>query len=304
MQKPKVIFFGNERLATGVSTTAPTLQALVTAGYPVAAVVSHNEATTSRKLRTLEIAEVAKAHTIPVLLPEKPALIIEQLQAYQAEVGVLAAYGKIVPQSVIDIFPHGIINIHPSLLPKHRGPTPLESVILKGETETGVSVMGLVKAMDGGPVYAQARVALTGSETKQELADKLLGLGSGMILEVLEQIFSGTAKPLPQDDDQATFDELINKEDGLLDFNKPALQLEREVRAYIEWPKSRTIIAGKEVVITLAHVEGGSGEPGQIWKDGKKFGFYTTDGIFVIDELKPAGKGIMSAEAFLAGYAI
>ena len=147
----KVIFFGNERLATGVTTTAPTLRALIAAGYELVAVVSHYEQANSRTSRDLEIAAVAKEQNIPLLLPNKPSEIFEQLKSFNADVGVLVAYGKIIPQSIIDIFHKGIINIHPSALPMHRGPTPVESVMLNGESFTAVSVMQLVSAMDAGP---------------------------------------------------------------------------------------------------------------------------------------------------------
>lgn len=302
MSKARVVFFGNERLATGVTSPAYTLLSLIEAGYDIAAVVSHNEATASRKQRALEVAEVAKPHGIPVLLPAKPADIRDQLVALQADIGVLAAYGKIVPQSVIDIFPHGIINIHPSDLPKHRGPTPVESVILSGEPTTAVSVMRLVKAMDAGPVYGRAEFVLSGTETKQELADRLLDIGGSMITELLPGIIDGTLMAAPQLESAATYDSLITKDDGLLDFGKPAVRLEREVRAYAEWPKSRTMVGDKEVVITKAHIIDGRGTTGELWRDSKEFGFYTSDGILVIDILKPAGKGEMSAAAFLAGY--
>jgi len=272
-------------------------------------VVSHNEATASRKVRQLEVAAVAEEHGIPVLLPARPADIREQLESYGAGIGVLAAYGKIVPESIIDLFPHGIINIHPSLLPKHRGPIPLESVILNGERETGVSIMQLVKAMDAGPVFGQTIIELRGDESKQELADTLLDAGGRMVVELLPDILAGKAAAMPQDDGAATYDELIRKEDGALDFSKPAAQLEREVRAYLGWPGSTATAAGKEVVITAAHAltetalgSGASGKPGSIWRDGKQFGFYTSDGILAIDSLKPAGKGDMEAASFLAGY--
>jgi methionyl-tRNA formyltransferase len=155
----KIVFFGNERLATGVTTTAPTLQALIDAGYEVCAlVVAQNQSGASRKARKLEVAEIAEQHGIPVLVPAKLDDIAGQLKDYGAEIGILVAFGKIVPQAILDIFPHGIINIHPSLLPKHRGSTPIESAILFGENETGVSLMQLVQKMDAGPVYAQETV--------------------------------------------------------------------------------------------------------------------------------------------------
>lgn len=297
-----IVFFGNERLATGVATSAPTLTALIEAGFNVVAVVSHNEDTASRKPRPLEVADVAKKHNIPVLLPSKPSEIIEQLKAYEPAAGVLVAYGKIVPQSVIDIFPAGIVNIHPSLLPLHRGPTPLESVILDGSKTTGVSLMRLSKEMDAGPVYAYSEYDLIGSETKQQLANELIELGSAMVVSLLPRIITGEVKGKPQDDTEATYDKLIKKEDGVLDWQKPAVRLEREVRAYAEWPKSRTILGGHAVIVTKAHVVVGVGEPGKIWKDGNKLGFYTSKDIFAIDSLKPAGKGEMSITAFLNGY--
>lgn len=308
--KPSIVFFGNERLATGVNTTAPTLQALIDAGYDIKAVVSNYERGTSRNARELEIKEVADKHGIPVLLPEKPADIIDQLESFEAEAAVLVAYGRIVPQSIIDMFPKGIINIHPSLLPLHRGPTPIESVILDGSRVTGVSVMQLVKAMDAGPVYGQSEVALTGQETKQELADQLLEIGGKMVIELLPGILDGSIAAKPQDDSAATYDKMINKEDGKLDFNKPAEQLEREIRAYTEWPKSYGVLAEREVIITKAH----NGEPraedrglrtetGKVFQtETKELAVQTGEGLLIIDALKPAGKNEMTAKEFLAGY--
>ncbi len=302
----RIVFFGNERLATGVQTTAPTLQALITAGYEVAAVVSNYEQATSRSKRDLEIAEVAKAHKIPLLLPKSPLEIKQQLADYKTEVAVLVAYGKIVPEEIINLFPKGIVNIHPSLLPKHRGPTPIESVILEGALETGVSVMRLVKAMDAGPVYGQSVLPLTGTETKQLLADKLLEIGSAMVVELLPGILDGTIVALPQDDTRATYDKLISKDDGLIDWTKPAVQLEREIRAFIEWPKSRTTLAGFEVIITGAHVEKLPADKqlpaGSVSIQEKQLVVNTGEGTLVLEKLKPAGKAEMTAQAFLAGY--
>jgi methionyl-tRNA formyltransferase len=307
----RIVFFGNERLATATPTDAPTLRALIAAGYEIAAVVSHQSESRSRDTRQLEIATVAAEHDIPLLLPEKPAEILEQIRSYQADIGVLVAYGKIVSQSVIDVFPHGIINIHPSLLPLHRGPTPIESVILDGASETGVSVMQLVWAMDAGPVYGQRRLELDATETKHDLAARLLAMGGELVVELLPAILDGTSKPVAQDDGSATYDNLIQKDDGILDFTKPAVRLEREIRAYQDWPKSRTTLLDKEVIITAGHVLPPATDPetasiapppGTIWRQDAELGICTGDGILVIDRLKPSGKNEMSASSFLAGY--
>jgi methionyl-tRNA formyltransferase len=157
-----LVFFGNERLLTGLaSTDAPILSGLIDQGYNVAAVVAHYNESKSRDKRPLEVAAIAEEHDIPVLLPDGPADIYDQLAAFHADAAVLVAYGRIVPQNIIDLFPLGIINIHPSLLPKYRGSTPIESAILNGDTTTGVSIMSLSAKMDAGPVYDLVEIPLS-----------------------------------------------------------------------------------------------------------------------------------------------
>jgi methionyl-tRNA formyltransferase len=304
---PKIVFFGNERLATGVTTQAPTLQALIEAGYSIAAVVIAQEsaASQSRKARPLEIAIVARDHGIPVLAPTKLSDIKADLAAFGASVGVLVAFGKFVPPSIINLFERGIINIHPSLLPKHRGPTPLESVILDGDHETGVSLMQLVAAMDSGPIVAQETLLLRGDETKQALADQLLGLGKDMLIQYLPAILDGSIQAYTQAANQAQYDQRLTKDAGKLDdeaWQRPAAELERQIRAYAGWPRSRTKIGATDVIITRAHVVSGRGSPGTLWLDNKSVGIHAQDDVLVIDSLIPAGKKEMSATAFLAGY--
>ncbi|MBC7708265.1 methionyl-tRNA formyltransferase [Polaromonas sp.] len=302
----KLVFFGNERLATGVQTTAPTLQALIAAGYEIMAVVIAQEsAGKSRTNRPLEVGAIAEAHGIPVLLPAKLSDIHEQLNSYQAEAGVLVAFGKLVPQAIIDIFPRGIINIHPSLLPAHRGSIPLEAAILAGETETGVSLMQLVRAMDAGPVYAQTAVQLNGKETKQALADQLLALGGDMLLANLLAILNGSLEPQPQSETGATYDQRLSKDAGTLgpgEWNRPAYEIERMIRAFSGWPRVRTQIANTDIIITAAHVAPGKSAPGTIWTGDRQFGMHAKDSVLVIDSLIPAGKKEMSGSALLLGY--
>ncbi len=303
MDPARLVFFGNERLATGVASTAPVLQALVAAGYEVAAVVvSQNDPTQSRKTRPLEIASVAEQLGIPLLSPTKLTDIKEQLETFGAQAGILVAYGKLVPREVIDIFPRGIINIHPSLLPKRRGSTPIESVILDGIKETGVSLMQLVKEMDAGPVYAQQIVPIKGDETKQALADLLLNVGKDLLLKYLPSILDGNTTSNPQDKLEATYDKQIKKDVGTLEATKPAKQLEREVRAYAGWPRSRVKLGTTEVIVTKAHVADISGTVGTLWLQDKQLGIHCAEGTLIIDALIPPGKKEMSAAAFLAGY--
>ncbi|MFO0781940.1 MAG: methionyl-tRNA formyltransferase [Candidatus Saccharimonadales bacterium] len=305
MKLNKILFFGNERLATGLSTTAPTLRALIAAGYDITGVVvAQKQIGKSRNARDLEIVQVATAHDIPVFSPDKLTDFADELRAMQADAAVLAAYGKIVPQSIIDLFPRGIINIHPSMLPKHRGSIPIESVILNGETETGVSIMQLVAKMDAGPVYKQQQVSVSKNVSKQVLADQLQQLGAELLIENLPAILDGSLQPIPQDDSAATYDERITKEQSQLDFSKTAEQLEREVRAYAVWPRSRTTLGAIECIITSAHVEPGEGTSGELWRDAQQIGVYCSQDILVVDTLLPAGKKEMPASSFIAGYQI
>jgi methionyl-tRNA formyltransferase len=299
----KILFFGNERLATGVSTTTPALQALIGHGYDVAAiVVAQADTGKSRQARPLEVAAVAKQHNIPLLSPVNLVAARDELAAYGADAAVLIAYGKIIPPEVLGIFPAGIINIHPSLLPLHRGSTPLENVILGGAHETGVSLMKLSEKMDTGPIYAQETLPLSGKETKQDLADRLSAIGTDMLLQDFPAILDSSLDPTPQDKTGASLDPHISKADGVIDWSKPASRLEREVRAYAGWPRSRTSLGGTDVIITAAHASEGSGTPGSLQIDGKQLGIYCGQGMLAITSLIPAGKREMPAEAFLAGY--
>jgi methionyl-tRNA formyltransferase len=304
----RIVFFGNERLATGVTTECHVLKSLLAAGHEITAVVTNYEAASSRKSRELEVQSVAQAHSIPVLFPSKVAEIADELLAMKADVGILVAFGQLVPEKIIDLFPHGIINLHPSLLPLHRGPTPIESVILDGSKTTGVSIMKLAKAMDAGDVYAQSVIDLDGTESKQALASAALEIGAQMIVDLLPEILDGSVAALPQDHPQATYDQKITKQAGELDFNKSAENLEREIRAYAEWPKSRTKIGATDVIITAAHAvpTNHSDTPGtlEIDKDIPVIMIDTAEGSLCIDRLKPAGKNEMDVRSFLAGYTV
>jgi methionyl-tRNA formyltransferase len=303
MGMSSIIFFGNERLATATTTSATTLQALLAAGYDVKAVVSNYEQSTSRNSRELEIAAVATKHDVPLLLPDKPLDILDQLAGLKPEIGVLVAYGRIVPQPLIDLFPHGIINLHPSLLPSHRGPTPIESVILSGELNTGVSIMALAAKMDAGPLYGQQAVTLRSNETKQQLADKLHDAGTAMIIDLLPGILDGSHQATPQNESLASYDELIKKESGIIDWNKSAEQLEHEVRAYAGWPNSRATLGPIEVIITSASVVSETPtSPGTIETQGNRLVVHCGQNKLSLDVLKPAGKNEMTAQAFLSGY--
>lgn len=292
----KLVFFGNERLVSGLQhTNAPVLRRLIEQGYDIRAVVSHHSDSRSRTNRPLEVAEIAASHNIPVLLPEKPSEIIEQLHSFEAEAAVLVAYGKIIPQSVIDVFPSGIINLHPSLLPRWRGPTPIESTIASGDTTAGISIMQLATAMDAGPVYAQSLIQLTGAETKFDLYTALAEAGTDLLLTKLPAILDGSLLPKPQDEDGVTYCRLLTKQDSLLDPDQlSADEAERRIRAYLGFPKTKLVIADQAVIVTKAHVTSEAKTPLDV--------VFKNNSILSIDELiAPSGK-LVNREAFINGY--
>lgn len=295
-----LVFFGTEAIS------ATSLQALLDNDWVIEAVVTKPDSPRGRHGTPAAplVKTIALEHNIRVLQPEKVSEIVDE--KFESSVAVLVSYGKIIPKSVIDLFPVGIINVHPSLLPKYRGPTPFQTAILNGETETGVSLMKLVETMDAGPVYIQTTHQLTGDETAEELGQTLATSGALLLAESLPSIIDGSLAPTPQDDSQATYCHLFTKAMGIIDWNKPAEILEREIRAYHEWPKSTAQLEKYQVIITQAHVVPTN--------HGEKPGFVDVDtdiglimvecgnGTLCIDRLKPVGRNEMTAKEFIAGY--
>jgi methionyl-tRNA formyltransferase len=297
-----LIFFGNERLASGIKTDAPILSGLIEAGYDIPFIVVSQAQTSGRNKRKLEVAEVADKHGIPVKYISKLREITDEIIASQASFGVLAAFGRIVPQSTIDLFEHGILNIHPSLLPEFRGSSPIESAILSGQKITGVSLMKLSAGMDEGPVLGFAETEITTGMSKQELYNQLSTIGAGLLTTLLPQILNGELTPLEQDHDNATYSSKLSKENSAIDWHKPASQIEKEIRAYADWPSSKTNLGGTETAICQTELFEANGSPGQIFKISKsRFGIYCGENALEILSLKPQSKSQMTAAAFMAG---
>jgi methionyl-tRNA formyltransferase len=286
----KIIFFGTEDFSlTG-------LTGLIDADYNIVAVITKPDSKKGRgqKLVPPPVKVLATQHNIPVLQPVKLSDIHDDLAALQPAAGVLISYGKIIPQAIIDLFTPGIINLHPSLLPQYRGPSPIESAIKSGDDKTGVSVMQLSAKMDAGPVYAVKEYPLAGTETRPELYHALAVTGTNLLLETLPNILTGL-QPTPQDESRATYCPLLQKTDAWLDLaHLSAAQAERNIRAHLGFPKSKITIAGHEVVVTKAHVSDTQKTP---------LDLACQDGVFLsIDKLiAPSGRS-MNATAFINGY--
>jgi len=286
-----IIFFGTDTFS------ALSLQELIEKGFSIGAVVTKPDSQKGRG-RTLSISvvkEIAQTHNIPVWQPTDVRDIAKLVEEIESPIGVLVSYGKIIPQSIIDLFEPGIINVHPSLLPKYRGPSPVESAILNGDTETGVTIMQLSKAMDAGPIYRQVIVPLQDTETAPELELQLGELGAQELGLLLPSIVNESLQPIPQDDTLATYCKLLSKDNSqLTPMNVTAEQAERQVRAYLGFPKTKVTVEGHSIVITKAHVSTSHSSP---------LDLECQDGQFLsIDELiGPSGR-TMTAAAFLNGY--
>ena len=255
---------------------------------------------------TVPVVKLAEEFGLPILYAENKARLNELFRGRPAksQLAILIDFGIIISQPVIDYFPLGIVNSHFSVLPEWRGADPITFAILSGQAQTGVSLMLLVEALDEGPLLAFAEHPLTATVTAPQLTDELIALSHKLLLQTIPAYLNGSIKPVPQTATgrQTSYSRKLTKQDGVLDWHKPAARLEREVRAYLGWPRSRTTIGNTEVIVTKAQLGAGRGQPGSLWLEDKQLGVHTPDGVLIIDRLIPAGKKEMSAQAFLAGY--
>lgn len=296
----RIVFLGTPSFAT------IPLRALLAAGHEIIGVVTQPDRPAGRgsKLQSPPVKVTAEAHGLPVLQPAtlKDKEVVEQLRALQPDVGVVAAYGEILRQNVLDIPSLGYLNIHPSLLPLYRGPSPVAAAILAGDDMTGVTVMRLERAMDAGPILAQAVVQLAPTARSGPLTDELFTIGSELLVRVLPLYQSGELQALPQDHSRATFSTMLQKADGALDWTLPALVLERKVRAFDPWPGAYTTFNGVQFKIQAAHVEQEHIDalPGTVLS-GPTLRVATGSGVLQLDMVQPAGKRAMSGSDWLRG---
>lgn len=290
---------------------------LLPEGYEIVTVVTRPDkpAGRGREIVYSPVKQTALEHNIPVWQSGslKKAENSAVLAAYQADLYIVAAFGQILPQSVLDQPKYGTLNIHASLLPKYRGADPIAEAILQGEAESGVTIMLLDAGIDTGPTLLSRSLPLAEDETTGSLTSKLAELGAQTLLEVLPQWVAGGIVPKPQDELHATHTRMLRKEDGLLAWNKPAAVLARQVRAYIPWPGSYTHWRDKLLKILEAHslaVEidtlEQSVQPGLVSTREEAghqvLAVVTGSGFLIVTRVQLEGKKAMSVEEFLRGY--
>lgn len=312
----KIIYMGTPDFAVYA------LDALVKAGHEVVAVVTQPDKAQgrSKKLVPTPVKVKAMEFDIPVYQPEKvrEESMVLTLKDYAPDVIVVAAYGQILPESILNIPPLGCINIHASLLPKYRGAAPIEWSIIDGEEKTGVTTMYMEKGLDTGDMLDKVDVVIEADDTGETLHDKLAEAGAKLILETLTKLADGTATRTKQDDSASCYASMLKKEMGHLDFTKPALELERLVRGLIPWPCAFTTIDGKSAKFYKVEVKSLDDEyktqcqskselnltfaPGQLVEVAKKyFVIACGEDALLVRNLQPEGKKPMDAASYLNG---
>jgi len=294
--RARTIFLGSGGFAV------PAAEAL--AGHPTVDLVAVITAPTRPGSRGRPtdppVASWAESRGLPMLRPHRlrAADSVATLAALAPDLLVLADYGQIVPQAVLDLPRHGALNLHPSLLPRHRGASPIPAAILAGDDETGVSLMVMDAGLDTGPVLAQGRRRLAGNETTPDLEADLAALAGSLLTENIDAWIGGTAWPKEQEDAVATITRPLRRSDGQLDPSKTAAELERQVRAYQPWPGTFFESPEGRIIIWSARVSRGAGIPGTI-VDGPALA--TSDGLLELLEVQPAGGRRMSGTDLVRG---
>lgn len=304
MSKIPVVFFGSGPVA------AKSLELLLS-DFEVVAVVTKPKPSHHRgSFPVIDVAVRNNLHIHTVTNKKEVSDLIASTP-FRTDVAILIDFGIIIAQDVIDYFPKGIVNSHFSLLPELRGADPISFAILSGQAQTGVSLMLLVVAMDEGPVLACGVQELDGTETTPQLTDSLINLSDNLLKSELPRYMQGESKAveqsqlstlIPNHPQKPSYSHKLTKQDGELDFSKPAEVLERQIRAYVEWPKNHTKFNDLDVVIITAHVASANGSAGTREVIGKELYVYCSKDALVIDTLKPAGKSVMDALSFINGY--
>jgi len=295
--------------------------------FEIIAVVSTQDKPVGRKqiLTPSPVKKWGLENNLPILQPDKIRKLewIEKIKEFNPELIIVVAYGQIIPQEILDIPKYKALNIHPSLLPKYRGASPIQSVILNGETETGVCLMIMDAEMDHGPILGISKFKILNPKiTYTELTKDLSDLGAELLIKSLPDWIGGKIKPQEQDHEKATFCKLIKKEDGKIDWNKSAEEIERKIHAFQEWPTAYAEIRNPKseirnpapeqvrygtsiLKILNAEIQNVKTDKkiGEVFlTDNKELAVQTGNGILIIKQLQPEGKKPMSARNFLNGH--
>ncbi len=295
----RVVFLGSPPFAL------PSLRALA-AIYSVVTLVSQPDRPAGRgREHTAPASKIfASEAGIPVFQPERLRDLdaIARIEALEPDMLVVAAYGQILPQRLLDIPKNGSLNVHASLLPRWRGAAPIQAAIRNGDEQTGVTIMQMDAGLDTGPILTQQSIRIAADETGGSLTERLSQIGSDLLVETIPQLLSGEIAPEPQDESLATHAPMLKKSDGALNLDATAEQLARQIRAFDPWPGSFIMWGDRRLVVKRAHTALLNGTAtGRVTVVDNVPAVATREGVLVLDVIQPAGKREMSGEAFVRG---
>lgn len=301
-----ITFFGTPQFAV------PTLAALLASTHRVCGVVTQPDRPRGRGHRVTgsPVKELATAHGIPVLQPERlrDSGVAGALRGWQPDLGVVAAYGKLIPEDLLAIPRLGMLNVHASLLPKYRGAAPVHRAIIDGASETGVTIMRVVRLLDAGPILARATRPIGPDETSDVVEADLARLGAALLLDVVDRLEAGPVPEEPQDDMLSTYAPRLTRQDGLLDWSLPAVYLHNRVRGLHPWPHAYTYLDGMRIILLRTRVDDTptTQPPGTVLEvEADEIRVAAGDGQrLVLIEVQPEGRRAMRVRDFLAGHPV
>jgi len=299
----RIIFMGTPDFA------CPTLQKLIDRNENLVAVVTQPDRPKGRgqKLMSPPVKELALKHNIQTYQPIKvrDAEFVEIIRQLEPDLIVVVAFGQILPKALLDIPPHGCINVHASLLPRYRGAAPLNWCIINGETETGATTMLMDPGLDTGPMLLQRKTAIDENEDIVSLHNRMAALGADLLAETLELLKAGNITPQPQSDDDTCYASMLKKEDGLINWHRNARAIHDQIRGMSVWPGAFTHLGEQVLKIFRTKTGDGMGPPGTVLKSSKgQLEVACLSGSLFIQELQLAGKKRLDVGSFLAGFPI
>ncbi len=302
----RIVFMGSSEFGV------PSLDRLAKSEHTLVAVYAPPDKPAGRghRLTVPIIKEAGGRHGVPVFQPEslRSTAEIERLAALAPDLIVVVAYGKLLPRPILDLPPYGCLNLHPSLLPRYRGPSPIAAAILAGDRETGVTLMLLDEGLDTGPILAQKKVAVKPGDTAESLGSRLALAGAELLMDSLPEWFARRLRPLPQEETSATYTVRITKKDGEIDWNLPAEEIERRIRAFHPWPGGYTFWEGKvlKIVEAVPFSERVNGAPGTVvpisFCPDIPLGVITGKGVLGLRRIQIEGRKALPSDEFARGY--
>ena len=301
----RVVFLGTPAFAV------PSLEGLVASSHAVVGVITQPDRPRGRgqRVRDAEVKAAAIHHGLPVIQPDalRDPEVESRLRAWAPDLGIVAAYGKLIPDALLELPRLGMINVHASLLPRHRGAAPIHRAVMAGDSKTGVTIMRVIRELDAGAMLARIERAIDPHETALDVERALAILGSDILLTVVDHLAAGTSREVAQDAVYASYARRLTRDEGRIDWSRPAATIHDQVRGLHPWPHASTTLAGRRLIVRRTRViaDDARARPGTVTSAHKGYlEVATGSGTIAVEELQPEGRRPMPARDFLAGHPV